>query len=52
MAASDANATAYGASSPAGDNLLNDFVQENATSFAAFGKARGDRVALVAERQP
>jgi GNAT superfamily N-acetyltransferase len=47
MAASDGTPTAYGAANPGGDNLLNDFVQENATSFAAFGNARGDRVARV-----
>ena len=39
--------TGYGQSSPRGDNLLNDFVQENAASYAAFGTARGDRVDRV-----
>jgi GNAT superfamily N-acetyltransferase len=34
----------YGPSNPRGDNLLNDFVQESAESYAAFGVARGDRV--------
>jgi hypothetical protein len=38
----------YGPSSPRGDNLLNDFVQETAESFAAFGTARGDRVERIA----
>lgn len=39
--------TGYGPSSPRGDNLLNDFVQDNAASFAAFGAARGDRIGRV-----
>jgi GNAT superfamily N-acetyltransferase len=37
----------YGPSSPRGDNLLNDFVQESAESYVAFGVARGDRVGRV-----
>jgi GNAT superfamily N-acetyltransferase len=37
----------YGPSSRSGDNLLNDFVQETAASFAAFGGARGDRVERI-----
>jgi len=37
----------YGPATPRGDNLLNDFVQECAESFRAFGEARGDRVARV-----
>ena len=47
MAGSTELETGYGPSSPGGDNLLNDFVQENAASFAAFGTARGDRVERV-----
>jgi len=47
MAASEDLATGYGPTSPPGDNLLNDFVQENAASFAGFGRARGDRVARI-----
>src|SRR5262245_35057296 len=47
MAASEELETGYGPASPSGDNLLNDFVQENAASFAAFGRARGDRVARI-----
>jgi GNAT superfamily N-acetyltransferase len=39
--------TGYGRSSPGGDNRLNDFVQESAASYAAFGTARGDRTARV-----
>jgi hypothetical protein len=39
--------TGYGPSSPGGDNLLNDFVQESAASYAAFGAARGDRLGRV-----
>ncbi len=34
----------YGPQAPPGDNLCNDFVQESARSFVAFGSARGDRV--------
>jgi len=41
--------TGYGPSTPVGDNLLNDFVQETAVSFAAFGAARGDRLERVAD---
>jgi hypothetical protein len=37
----------YGPGSLRGDNLLNDFVQECAESFRAFGAARGDRVERV-----
>jgi len=37
----------YGPSNPAGDNLLNDFVQESAASYAGFGAARGDRVERI-----
>ena len=33
----------YGARTPLADNLLNDFVQEGAASFATFAAARGDR---------
>ena len=33
----------YGARTPSADNLLNDFVQEGAASFATFAAARGDR---------
>jgi ribosomal protein S18 acetylase RimI-like enzyme len=40
--------TGYGSTTPAGDNLLNDFVQECAESFAAFARARGDRVERIA----
>jgi hypothetical protein len=47
MAASEDLATGYGAATPPGDNLLNDFVRENAGSFAAFARARGDRVARI-----
>jgi hypothetical protein len=39
--------TGYGSTSPGGDNLLNDFVQESAASYAAFGAARGDRLGRV-----
>jgi GNAT superfamily N-acetyltransferase len=39
--------TGYGRASPGGDNLLNDFVQESAASYAAFGAARGDRLERV-----
>jgi hypothetical protein len=39
--------TGYGPASRPGDNLLNDFVQENAVSFAAFGAARGDRLGRI-----
>ena len=39
--------TGYGTASPGGDNLLNDFVQESAASYAAFGAARGDRLGRV-----
>src|SRR3954462_5165920 len=42
--------TGYGPSQVRGDNLLNDFVQEGAASFAALGRARGDRVARTDER--
>jgi hypothetical protein len=42
--------TGYGPSHARGDNLLNDFVQEGAASFAAFGRARGDRLARADER--
>jgi GNAT superfamily N-acetyltransferase len=38
----------YGAATRAGDNLLNDFVQESAAAYAGFGVARGDRVERVA----
>jgi hypothetical protein len=38
----------YGPANPAGDNLLNDFVQESAASYAGFGRARGDRVERIA----
>ena len=34
----------YGAGAPRGDNLLNDFVQGNADSYAALALERGDRV--------
>jgi ribosomal protein S18 acetylase RimI-like enzyme len=37
----------YGPSTATGDNLLNDFVQESAASYSAFGAARGDRVGRV-----
>jgi len=47
MTAPDALETGYGTASPPGDNLLNDFVQENAASFAGFGTARGDRVGRI-----
>jgi hypothetical protein len=33
----------YGPTSRRGDNLLNDFVQESAASYAGFGNARADR---------
>jgi hypothetical protein len=33
----------YGARTASADNLLNDFVQEGAASFATFAAARGDR---------
>jgi len=36
--------TGYGPAVSPGDNVLNDFVRGTATSFAAFGRARGDRV--------
>jgi hypothetical protein len=39
--------TGYGPSSAPGDNLVNDFVQESAESYAAFGRARGDRVERI-----
>jgi len=39
--------TGYGAATAAGDNLLNDFVQESAASYAAFAAARGDRIERV-----
>src|SRR6478609_8997985 len=39
--------TGYGPRSPRADHLLNDFVQECAESFRAFGVARGDRVERV-----
>ena len=38
--------TGYGPG-PTGDNLLNDFVQECAASYVAFGAARGDRIGHV-----
>ena len=47
MAAAPELETGYGPSSPGGDNLLNDFVQESAASFAAFAAARGDRLGRV-----
>lgn len=47
MAASGEFATGYGPANPPGDNLLNDFVQENAASYATFGRARGDRVERI-----
>ena len=37
----------YGRSAPPGDNLCNDFQQENAHSFATLSRARGDRVRRV-----
>ena len=37
----------YGPTSRRGDNLLNDFVQESAESYAAFGDARADRVERI-----
>ncbi|MPY95514.1 MAG: N-acetyltransferase [Acidimicrobiia bacterium] len=36
--------TGYGSGVPPGDNLCNDYVQGLAASFAALGRARGDRV--------
>ena len=39
--------TGYGPNVVAGDNICNDFVQDSARSFAAFAKARGDRVARI-----
>jgi hypothetical protein len=47
MTESSALRSGYGPSNPAGDNLLNDFVQETAASYADFGIARGDRVERV-----
>jgi hypothetical protein len=47
MAGPPALETGYGPSSPGGDNVLNDFVQESAASYAAFGAARGDRLGRV-----
>jgi hypothetical protein len=37
----------YGSATPPGDNVLNDFVQESAASYAAFASARGDRQTRV-----
>jgi hypothetical protein len=37
----------YGPTSRRGDNLLNDFVQESAASYAGFGNARADRVERI-----
>ncbi len=39
--------TGYGPRAAPGDNVCNDFVQESAQSFAAFARARGDRVARI-----
>ncbi len=39
--------TGAGSASPPGDNLLDDFVRESAESYAAFGRARGDRVERI-----
>jgi len=47
MAGAEGLTTGYGPGIPAADNFLNDFVQENAASFAGLGRARGDRVARV-----
>src|SRR5665213_3127911 len=37
----------YGPSTATGDDHLNDFVQDSAASYSAFGAARGDRVGRV-----
>lgn len=47
MAGSPELETGNGPSSPGGDNLPNDFVQESAASHAGFGAARGDRIGRV-----
>jgi len=47
MAEESALETGYGSTSPGGDNLLNDFVQESADSYRSFGTARGDRMDRV-----
>ncbi|HYL52821.1 MAG TPA: hypothetical protein VEZ15_12685 [Acidimicrobiia bacterium] len=47
MAGDEQLPSGYGAQVLPGDNLCNDFVQESARSFAAFGSARGDRVARL-----
>jgi hypothetical protein len=36
--------TGYGATTPAGDNLHNDFAQGEAEAFGALARARGDRI--------
>jgi len=45
MSEAESLETGYGAATRPGDNLLNDFVQEGAASYAHFAAARGDRVA-------
>jgi hypothetical protein len=40
-------ATGYGPASPPGDNLVNDFQQGTAVSFAAIAQARGSRVQRI-----
>jgi GNAT superfamily N-acetyltransferase len=37
----------YGPACAPGDSMVNDFVQESAESYAAFGRARGDRVERI-----
>jgi GNAT superfamily N-acetyltransferase len=44
METDDTLETGYGDSTPAGDNLLNDFARGEATAFGALAAARGDRV--------
>ncbi len=39
--------TGYGPAAPPGDNVVNDFQQETAQSFADLGRARGDRVQRI-----
>jgi hypothetical protein len=47
MTGDEALESGYGPSAPSGDNLCNDFQQENARSFEALSRARGDRVKRI-----